>query len=718
MANDDFDWDEVLVTNRPYTKEVEVSFKREDGEGFLSESELPGTPPGATEDASGCTNKVALVSDDTFSYQSSYPHWVWLTFTSVPAEYIEVDLAFTDGTDMTFAGDAYTSQALTVEINPGTFQSDGSGIIGKKVPLITGDLADEIAGGASSGNYFGEIVAVRGLSKGDNTPCFTAGPVSIDFGTENIQDPPPPSSGGPIPPTDNPCESFDCTGWEAFVAGGFAEDTYGWAGKTAKLYATEEEIALDADRRNRSLSPAYMAANSITAPNRGEETVPVWKNFKEGPTEFYQVFAVQSEADVDATNTPPFGRDWDLLRSSSSTNAVTQLNTPGIDGILCGDVSPYYATSFQRFTISDLDLGYRSPSEAVNYPQGLGYFPFMYTTLPEQDELDVGGFVMEQYGIGGALYEVLPKLPSANDDPSDILRDTWDTGVFTTISTSSVAEWSTPKLLYYHRRRVSWWMASVDDFSGSNRLNRYALPTANFDPVSGKPTNIADALKITIPRRSAEIAIGSKRAVDSQATTGVLDVNASGAFYIFKGSVWAVSGDSGNPDINKYLYRKFDVDLTDANGYFKGWLSLDSTVRGVGRGDDDGFQNQYRIFDELYCSMYVNGDLIFDKLAFGSADFIETYETGGDIHDPANVTVSAIALNAAGESTTKCKVYGTANSDTTGNTGSVGFRGSKSCGFAFYMGPDALDLPRSTFGRRFHRQAGDVILPEFCNRVP
>ena len=53
----DLFWDEVLLTNNPDSKELEVSFKKIDGDGFLtSAGGQPGAPGGIEEDPSGDNN--------------------------------------------------------------------------------------------------------------------------------------------------------------------------------------------------------------------------------------------------------------------------------------------------------------------------------------------------------------------------------------------------------------------------------------------------------------------------------------------------------------------------------------------------------------------------------------------------------------------------------------------------------------------------------------
>lgn len=57
MASKSIDWDELLLTNDPKKKEIEVSFKKIDGDGFLlSYGDPPGTPP-VTEGPDGEPDK-------------------------------------------------------------------------------------------------------------------------------------------------------------------------------------------------------------------------------------------------------------------------------------------------------------------------------------------------------------------------------------------------------------------------------------------------------------------------------------------------------------------------------------------------------------------------------------------------------------------------------------------------------------------------------------
>ena len=57
MASKSIDWDELLLTNDPKKKEIEVSFKKVDGDGFIvSKGKEPGTPAGAEEDPNGDDN--------------------------------------------------------------------------------------------------------------------------------------------------------------------------------------------------------------------------------------------------------------------------------------------------------------------------------------------------------------------------------------------------------------------------------------------------------------------------------------------------------------------------------------------------------------------------------------------------------------------------------------------------------------------------------------
>ena len=209
MADDDFNWDEVLVTTKPDSKEVEVSFKRVDGGGFFQNESGPGTPPGTTEDPDGCRNTATLYSEDVFAFQSNQPHYVWLLLKHPPNEYMEVDIQFSDG-DMTYPD--YTTQSLTYVIQPGSWENDGNGWYGKKIALLTGDLSAKIDAGTDSGLYYAQITAVRNFGADS---CFSPTTVTINFGPAPAEADPPPNEGGggdPIDPTPDPaCEpGIDC----------------------------------------------------------------------------------------------------------------------------------------------------------------------------------------------------------------------------------------------------------------------------------------------------------------------------------------------------------------------------------------------------------------------------------------------------------------------------------------------------------------------------
>lgn len=203
MANDDFNWDEVLVTTKPDSKEVEVSFKRVDGGGFFQNESGPGTPPGSTEDPDGCRNTATLYSEDVFLFRSNEPHYVWLMLKNAPTEYMEVDITFSDG-DMTYPD--YTTQSLTYALQPGGWTTDAIGMAGKKIPLMTGDLSAKIDAGTDSGLYYAQITAVRNFGEDS---CFAANNVTINFGptsSESDPDDDTETGGDPIePPPDPAC---------------------------------------------------------------------------------------------------------------------------------------------------------------------------------------------------------------------------------------------------------------------------------------------------------------------------------------------------------------------------------------------------------------------------------------------------------------------------------------------------------------------------------
>ena len=221
MASKYIDWDELLLTADPKKKEIEVSFKKIDGSGVLFKGNTePGTPGGATEDPDdegSCKNEVEIVSNDVFLLEDYSEHYIYIALRTAPIEYMEIDLLFTDGT---IEWPDYQYQAVTVQLWPENFIINGNGPSYISFLLLElGDidiLLDE-EGEVMDANYFAQITAVRGFTEEeDQTPCFNAEPISIDFAGEAIQQPPFPGGGGPVPPqytptNPNPCESgIDC----------------------------------------------------------------------------------------------------------------------------------------------------------------------------------------------------------------------------------------------------------------------------------------------------------------------------------------------------------------------------------------------------------------------------------------------------------------------------------------------------------------------------
>lgn len=205
-------WDEVLITNNPESKEIEVSFKKIDGDGFLSSrGDEPGTPGGATEDENGCANAIGLVSDDVWLLQNNAPHWVWITLRSIPTEEYTVTLTFTDGT---LIHPEYVTQTLDWLITPGSWEANDEGVTGIKVPLSLGDVSRLTDVGTDSAFYNAAITAVNGIA----VDCWQSSPVTLDFGPTPAENPPEEESSGGAPvPGNNPeclphaCDAF--TGW-------------------------------------------------------------------------------------------------------------------------------------------------------------------------------------------------------------------------------------------------------------------------------------------------------------------------------------------------------------------------------------------------------------------------------------------------------------------------------------------------------------------------
>lgn len=229
-------WDEVLITNNPESKEIEVSFKRIDGDGFFG-----GTPGGAVEDGNGCVNAIGLVSDDAWLLQTGEPHWVWITLRSIPTEEYTVALTFTDGT---LLSPEYTTQTLEVLISPGSWEPNEEGVTGIKVPLTLGDVSRLTDVGTDTASYGVSITAVDGIA----TDCWQADPVTLNFSPTTTEAPPEDEGGDgdPVDPDEPPCEPHNCTAYSDFLEPGLSNILRTFATSAGPIWDSNPQQGIDA----------------------------------------------------------------------------------------------------------------------------------------------------------------------------------------------------------------------------------------------------------------------------------------------------------------------------------------------------------------------------------------------------------------------------------------------------------------------------------------
>jgi hypothetical protein len=258
MASKSIDWDEVLVTKKPQQTEIEVSFKKADGDGFLGFGDEPGTPSGTTEDEFGCKNRIGLVSDDVWPLQNNQPHWVWITLNSIPTEEYTVTLTFTDGTLLRASGHYnYTTQ--DVLISPGSWEANEEGVTGIKWPLILGNVQDLLDVGTDTGNYNVAITAVDGVA----VECWDGAQVSLDFAPTAVENPPvdTETGGETVPPTLTPQDCLpgnDCSArFDRVEASGTSYDSmlliregYAEASDLYQFYSGDTATVVDTSRES------------------------------------------------------------------------------------------------------------------------------------------------------------------------------------------------------------------------------------------------------------------------------------------------------------------------------------------------------------------------------------------------------------------------------------------------------------------------------------
>lgn len=655
----EIDWDEVLLTKDPKKKEIEVSFKRVDGNGFFNTQ--PGTPPGATEDPQGCTNTVSVQSNDTFIYRSGELHWVWLVFKSVPAEYIEIDLAFSDGANLEYPD--YNTQFLTVEVNPGSYENDGTGFIGKKVSLSLGDISAKTDAGVQTGQYFVQIVGARGLSDGDNTPCFSDILTSIAFAqVANEEDPLPEAEGGPIPGDNPECGDASCLSWSAYVAGGY-DGPNGWASKVARLYKTDA---------------MYQAEGAQLLTDDPAAEGKVYTNLLNGPTEFYAV------DDYESGNTVPTeGMGTINFATTDIVNLSDFIESRTVDdtkGGICDKI--YVSKTNLRLARKDLDFGLDGANSLARTNRNYG----------ESSFTDVGyGFIsgIDKFQIGW------DGTQSETDIPLYAFPGSFQSPV-------------SNQVFLWHRRFSSFFVGGREI---GGRMEEPSNVTVNPDnSTTGTP------IEITAQTFRVRMVTFDSRRDDFYSAT--LDMG-NATINIYKDEIVLVSGGSSNPDQNKFYSLR--MKNPDTDGTAKGWYSTKVDHKLVVSGpfvpENTFYQTEWRINDVSTVSIYKNGRVLVADVPYGS----NAVQHLDDFPTTANRYTELLDRNTYGFSGYR---NDDATFDVAAGNPGVAVPNiqsrpdSDSTYLMYYEGPDALELPRSDFGQRFLRQFEEFIQPGYCQRIP
>ena len=652
-------WDEVLITNNPESKEIEVSFKRIDGDGFIGDN--GGTPPGTIEDPNGCTNTIGLVSDDVWLLQSGAPHWIWITLRSVPTEEYTVTITFTDGT-LLFP--EYGTQSIEWLISPGSFEANEEGVTGIKVPLTLGDVSRLTDVGTDSASYNAAITAVSGTA----VDCWQSSPVTLDFGPTPAEVPPEdPAAGGDPIPGDNPeCGDKSCASWSAYEAGGW-DGTGGWAGKVAKLYKTETDYNVN--------------GNELLVTGKAGGNTKAWMNLFGTPSDFYAVNSLNV-----GRNVPTEGYDTINYATTDVVSPSDFIESRVLDptsGGLCEKI--YISKSSWTASRGDLDFGLDNAGNYANTNRNYGPSNFV----------DVGygfiGGIQNFLGTydGTATEQDIPNYPFPGSLSVPVLNQTF----------------------FWVRKCYSFFVGGVE--VGGDMLEP---SNATIDPV----TNNVSGTPISLPTglfRMGYVTYDERR--DDYVVSSLDSGNATVEIYDDKICIRAAS--SSNPDANLWYQRTFDNPDTD--GTSRGWYTLEVNAKYEVSGPyvpaNTFYETEWRLKDVSTVKVYKNGRLLLGEFPCGK-DAIDHFEDATFF--TSNKYTEQLDKNRYGffgyRNDDTAFTTSTLNPGIAMNWVKPRSDASDATYLLYYEGPDALELPQSDFGQRFLRQFEDFIVPGYCNRIP
>ena len=193
--------------------------------------------------------------------------------------------------------------------------------------------------------------------------------------------------------------------------------------------------------------------------------------------------------------------------------------------------------------------------------------------------------------------------------------------------------------------------------------------------------------------------------------------------HLFHNALVVRTFDSSSASDNVFGWKVFKKDWWPADKPFLGWISMDITYNWYSKKEKYFNDNPasgllaYEIFENGSLDVYLNGDAILEdvKIATVANQLRYLYGVPGSTESPKsffyvdeNNTIYGMAVgpgNADG-------VLGVRDAGTSIATSDL------VC-LALYEGQDALELPRSRFGRGILRQLNNPeTYPIYCSRIP
>ena len=661
MASKSIDWDEVLLTKDPKKKEIEVSFKKIDGDGNLvSFGDEPGTPPGTGE--KNCSNFISsTVHTEAYPWQDGQFFEFYVTITQ-PLLY---DL--TIGLIYSFPGDEAAVVAPSSVVLPA----------GARYVHVTGNLAHN----ATELIPFPIDINID-YSIDGNDPCL--GDFGLVIFDENggavVIDPPndPGGNGGPVDPQDpfEECGDTSCTSWSDFASNGYDANGDNWAGRVIKFFNTEDEYAVN-------------SGDLLIADQYGYGKV--YPHFDGTPSEQYACdgyFGLNDVAINDITTV-----DFAASHFASSVQTERSLGGNGA----CGPIRVITGTQTGAPYISNrtYDLGITGAGTGIILDANRGLSGY--------------GMVV---GAGENYFK---------NDASTNIRTPWTDLTGGVQSGSGTGNDPGALTTFLKLKRNYTFFVAGDTQSG---LIVEPTPVAFLSDGTGRLDQGLGQkpIKIGLPDfRVYQQTYDTRR---SQSATNSLLLG-SGYLNIYSDAIYLVlDSNDTTPEENAWSQKQLPF---PNDGTATGWYTIEMTLEAAVQGPFDSTENTfyyvgYHYYDLSRVNIYKNGNCLLYNYPCGADALRHANITGNPLYVPRS------ASNLAYLDKDQFFLYGYRQLTSTGANSAFNPNGlhrtdpfqdnEDKTMMMMYDGPDAVNLPKSEFGRRWSRQMGQYIAPSYCSRIP